>query len=207
MDQENKYSTFQKAVLNAALKLMFNGNFDSATRESVSDMTGLNLAKLESAYPSDDELRMSAMEYAAVVWSEQVKMELSRETDVRMKFRKLLRMFAAGSESHPDSLSLYIDVWKKIRDSQNGPEGMLKDRLLGIYQYYVSLFEEILAVHFGDAAIGRQRLRDLAWIMVVISDGFHIQGLLQDNRLDFDSITGTLTAMLDSIINHSEGLP
>ena len=190
-----KPSIKQKLILEAALKLMFEGYYEDATVDSVSSYAQMDLEKIKQHYATDENLRMSAMKYAAAVWVDQVKIDLEKQETKMDKQRALIRHYIAGSESHPHSLSLYVDIWKKIRDIKKEDQLLLSNELSEIYRYYVSFLQEamkdIYANEFG------YDMEQLAWIMVVISDGFHVQSLVQPQQLDFDKITQTFCKMLE----------
>ncbi len=155
----------------------------------------MNQEKIRQHYPTDETLRMSAMKYAAVVWVEQVKADLEKQATNKDKLNALIRHFIAGSESHPQSLSLYVDIWKKLRDLKTENKQLLSNELSEIYGCYVSFFQEAMKDIYEN--VSGYDMEQLAWIMVVISDGFHVQSLIQPWQLDFDKITRTFCKMLE----------
>lgn len=191
-----KLSIKKRLILETALKLMFEGSYENASIDRVSLYTRLDPEKIRQHYVTDETLRMSAMKYAAVVWVEQVKADLEKQETKENKFYALIRHFIAGSESHPQSLSLYVDIWKKIRDLKAEGTSLLNGELLEIYRYYVRFFRDIMEDIYGNEA--GYDMEQLAWIMVVISDGFHVQSLVQPQQLDFDKIARTFCKMLES---------
>lgn len=184
----------KKLILETALKLMLEGFYENADIESVSRKAQLNPEKIRKHYATDERLRMSAMKYAAVVWMEQVKTDLEKRETKENKLYALIRHFIAGSESHPQSLSLYVDIWKKLRDLKSENGIILNGELLEIYQYYVRFFQEAVKDIYDNTS--GYDLEQLAWILVVISDGFHVQSLVQPQQLDFDKIARTFCKML-----------
>jgi hypothetical protein len=185
----------QKLILETTLKLMFEGYYEDATVDSVSSYAQLDPAKIMQHYTTDENLRMSAMKYAAVVWVEQVKLDLEKQESKKDKLYTLIRHYIAGSESHPHSLSLYVDIWKKIRDIKTEDRQLLSKELSEIYRYYVSFFQEAMKDIYANES--GYDMEQLAWIMVVISDGFHIQSLIQSQQIDFERITQTFCKMLE----------
>jgi len=191
-----KLSMKQKLILEVALKLMFEGYYEDATIDSVSSYSQLDSEKIRQHYAADENLRMSAMKYAAVVWVDQVKIDLEKQETKKEKLSALIRHYIAGSESHPHSLSLYVDIWKKIRDLKTDDRQLLSNELSEIYRYYVSFFQEAMKdIYMNESGYDMEQL---AWIMVVMSDGFHIQSLIQSQQLDFDRITQTFCKMLET---------
>lgn len=190
-----KLSIQKRLILETALKLMFEGFYENADIKSVSRKAQLDPVKIRQHYETDENLRMSAMKYAAVVWVNQVKADLKKQKTQKDKLYALVRHFIAGSESHPQSLSLYVDIWKKLRDSKTENRQLLSDELSEIYRYYVSFFREAMEDIYGDEA--GYDMEQLAWMMVVISDGFHVQSFVQPQQLNFDKITQTFCKMLE----------
>ena len=190
-----KLSMKQKLILEAALKLMFEGYYEDATVDSVSSYTQLVPEKIMQHYTTDENLRMSAMKYAAIVWVNQVKVDLEKQETKKDKLYTLIRHYIAGSESHPQSLSLYVDIWKRIRDIKIKDRQLLSNELSEIYRYYVSVFQESMKdIYTNESGYDMEQL---AWIMVVMSDGFHVQSFIQTHQLDFDKITQMLCKMLE----------
>lgn len=186
----------KKLILESALKLMFEGFYENADIESVSRKAQLKPEKIRQHYATNEGLRMSAMKYAAVVWVEQVKADLEEQETKENKLHVLIRHYIAGSESHPQSLSLYVDIWKKLRDFKSENGMVLSGELSEIYQYYVLFFQEAVKDIYDNKS--EYDIEQLAWIMVAISDGFHVQSLVQPQQLDFDKITQTFCKMLNS---------
>ncbi len=190
-----KLSMRKRLILETALKLMFEGYYEDADIENVSAYAGLDSYKIRQHYATDENLRMSAMKYTAIVWVNQVKGDLEKQETKKDKLYALIRHYIAGSESHPQSLSLYVDVWKKLRDLRTDNKQLLRDELSEIYRYYVSFFQEAVKDLYENES--GYDFEQLAWIMVVISDGFHVQSLIQPRQLDFDRIARTFYKMLE----------
>lgn len=190
-----KLSTQKRLILETALKLMFEGLYEDASIDSVSSYVRMDPGKVMQHYPTDETLGMSTMKYAAVSWVEKVKVDLEKQETKKDKLYALIRHFIAGSESHPQSLSLYVDIWKKLRDIKSEDRQFLSDGLSEIYRYYVSFFQEAIKDIYDNES--GYDMEQLAWMMVVISDGFHVQSLIQTQQLDFDKITRTFGKMLE----------
>ena len=190
-----KPSMQKKLILETALKLMFEGFYENADIKSVSRKAQLDPEKIRQHYDTDENLRMSAMKYAAVVWVNQVKADLKKQQTKEDKLYALIRHFIAGSESHPQSLSLYVDIWKKLRDLKSEYRQLLSDELSEIYRYYVLFFQEAMKDIYDNKS--GYDMEQLAWMMVVISDGFHIQSLVQPQQFNFDKITQIFCKMLE----------
>ncbi|WP_432409042.1 hypothetical protein [Wukongibacter sp. M2B1] len=201
MKNEHGFSTREKLILETTLKVMYQKNFEAANITNIAEQAMLNPRHVKDIYYSDDSLRMEAIKYSAIVWVEYIKKDIAGEKDKAKKIRKLLHHYAAGSESYPLSLSLYIDVWKKIRDCEGGKEELLKEELKKIYALFVKVFEELLLEEvFIDNAVDSE-IRQLAWIMVVISDGLHVQNLIRPKSLNFDRSVDVLYKMINGYLS------
>ncbi len=197
-----KLSVQKRLILETALKLMFDGFYENADIERVSRKARLDPEKIRQHYTTDENLRISAMKYAAVVWVKQVKTDLKKQQTKKDKLYALIRHFIAGSESHPQSLSLYVDIWKKLRDLKEEDRQLLSEDLSEIYRYYTDFFQHAIKDIYENES--GYDLEQLAWIMVVISDGFHIQSFIQPQQLDFDRITSTLIKLLETSCTEME---
>jgi hypothetical protein len=69
---------------------MFEGVYENAGIDSVTSYAQLDPEEIWQHYPTDEILRISAMKYATVVWAEQVKTDLEKQTTN-------IRHFIAGS--------------------------------------------------------------------------------------------------------------
>ncbi|MEF2965936.1 TetR family transcriptional regulator [Paenibacillus sp. M1] len=184
------YSRKEKVVLEAALQLMFLNGYEAVTTQAVAERLAISQVYLEEMYPACDELQMSAMTYAAVVWVKKTKEELAKIADPEQRFRRLVRLYAEGTGNYPESLSLYLDAWKLLRDRRRNVE-LIRSVLFEIYDLYVGLFIKTVE-QIGTIQADKQLVETIAWIFVVISDGFHIQSLIQNRLPDFDKISDVL---------------
>ncbi len=189
-----KISIKKRLILEATLKVMFEGFYEDANINSISRYVKLDAEKIKQYYDTDDKLRMSAMKYAAVLWVEQIKADVEKQKTEKDKIYVLIKHYISGSESHSQSLSLYIDAWKKLRDLKTENRQLLSNELLSVYRYYVNFFQETIK-NIYENKYGYD-IEQLAWIMVVVSDGFHIQSLIQPEKLDFDRLTHVFCKML-----------
>lgn len=196
MEINKKYSIMDRLILENALKEMSKGNYESASIQQTIDCSGLNEQKVKSKYENDDHLRMQAMEYAAIMWIRHIEKDIDNEKDKQQRLKKLLRHFFAGTESHPASLSLYVDVWKCIRDSKSSNTEFIKEEINKLYELYVKVFEYFISKEFPEGAEPIAQIRQLAWILVVISDGLHIQSLIRSASLDYEGISELLNEMV-----------
>lgn len=189
----------ERVIFETALKLMFAGGYEAASTRTVSESLMIEADRLGAPFASDDALRLSAMRYAACVWVEQVKSELDTLPASRDKLKRLVKLFAAGSESHAHSLSLYVDAWKALKESDAQARQCMADSLAAIYQIYVDLFRDVV-FHMTGGGRDLAAASVIGWILVVISDGFFVQSLIQPEPLDFNLIGDTLYQMVESLV-------
>lgn len=206
MLQTRTFPLIEKVILGAALNVMFQTDFEAVTIQNIAERTQIDVAKILKLYSNDNELRMTAMEFAALNWGEHVRDLLREESTTQDKLKKLIQLFIGGTASHPNSLSLYLDIWKKIRDSGEEDAAYLKEKLFDIYEFYAALFKEVLANNNIAAIFDDPLIDQLAWIMVVISDGFHIQTLVQGKVANFESIGNTMYRMVRPLLSEKDEL-
>lgn len=194
MDVQGTYTLKQKLILECALRKMFLTNYESVEIGNISDACGLQAASIRREFFDDDDLRMSAVEYAAHVWVNKLRDEVVKIQDRETRVEKIIRSFIAGSESYPESLSVYIDVWKQIRDNAGG-SNTIRKRLVRVYNFYAEEFCNLVSAE-QEGRLDTGRLEAFAMICVVISDGMHIQSFI-NSKADFDSVTKVMCRMLD----------
>ncbi len=197
-----KYSRKETAILEAALNIILTQSLEMLDIRTLSESIMLPEENVRLLYKSDNHLRLSAMSYAASVWCNKIKQELSHIKNHDERIKKLINEFAAGTVGYSQSLSSYIDAWKMLRDMVRENQDditFFRESLLNIYRTYVDLFistikdETLLSDHHAD-------IMTLAWIMVVISDGIHIQSLLQNESIDMESILDMLYKMVTIVL-------
>lgn len=70
----------KKLILETALRQMFEGGYEKAAIDSVSCASALQPEQIRKNYPTNDELRMAAMEYAASVWLASIAEEVQQKS-------------------------------------------------------------------------------------------------------------------------------
>ncbi|MFZ5351493.1 MAG: hypothetical protein ACOZCL_02080 [Bacillota bacterium] len=204
MKIEYNYSKKEKLILEAALKVMLKEEFAAVNIEQIADEIMLDPAKIKISYKNNDELRMSAMEYAARSWMSFVRNDILNEADKHKKLYKLICHYALGTENYPESLSLYIDIWKRIRDGNFENLEKMKEKLSNIYDYYEYCFVDIISKEICTVIGKADELKHLSQILVAISDGLHIQSLFRTTAIDFEGIGNTLYKITEQAIFRKE---
>jgi len=172
----------KKNVLKIALHLLLKDG--SADINSIAEMTGFNIKKLNEAFPSGDkELLMDTVEFAGKTWVEKLQKEIAAKNSVREKLKTLASGYTLGSQYYPESLSVYIDLWKTIKDNQ---DEYMKSRLKEIYHFYISAFCNMIN-EIGSFHIKYEELYSFSLFMTVLSDVLHIQSITLENDVDFKS--------------------
>ncbi|OYO51555.1 hypothetical protein C8E03_101217 [Lachnotalea glycerini] len=189
---KQEFSNREKHILKMAISLMVKDGFEEVTITKLSNWTKLDETFIRKTFPSDLKLKMSAMEYAAFLWVNKIRSHAESINDPNEKLCYVVKEFAFGTEEYGQSLSLYIDIWAKIRKyNQSVDTAWLKKSLLEIYNYYVSFFNEL---YFNE---GNSRDdNSLAWLMVVLSDGIHIQSLLDNMEINREIIVNQLCCLI-----------
>lgn len=185
----DKISKKERLILLSTLKGMIESKYEEVDRRKIALSIGITFEVMVSLFPSDDVLRMKAIKYAAFEWCQLVEEDINKELDSENKIKKLIRHYIAGTESHSGSLSLYVDVWKRIRDRNEEEHLYIRQELAEIYLIYVVFFKKKIYEICNYEIAAEEKISSLAWILVVISDGFHIQKMVQQTEIDFDALT------------------
>ncbi|MCQ1531109.1 hypothetical protein [Lutispora saccharofermentans] len=197
------YSRKETAILEAALSIAFTYSLDALNIRTLSERIMLPEESIHLLYESDNHLRLSAMNYAAFTWCNRTKQKLLHIENQNDRIKTLIKEFAAGTVGYSQSLSSYIDAWKMLRDmNRESIEEItfFRQSLFNIYEAYVDLFISTIKGEGLLAADHQAEINALAWIMVVISDGLHIQSLLQTDSIDMESIINTIYKMVITVL-------
>ena len=172
----------KQKVLKIALKILF--QYGNITIEHLSETAALDKEGLTLLFSNGDkELLMDTVEYAGTIWVDKIKKEISEQKSVQGKLRTLASGYALGSREHPQSLSIYIDLWKYIKDGNNE---YIKKRLCEIYRFYIDEFNNIVN-NIGEFHATEKQRRALSLFITILSDVLHIQSITLENEVDFDS--------------------
>lgn len=187
---KQEYSRREAQILNLSLSFMYQAGFERTNIEELAKWSKLDSSILRGLFESDVDLQMKTMEYAATVWVAKIRREAEKIESREDRIRYILKEFAFGTDEYANSLSLYIDLWKQIRDLDDCTQNekrYLKDTLLDIYHYYASFFCELC---FDSKSTSEANA--ISWLMVVLSDGIHIQSLLENPDIDKEAILNQL---------------
>lgn len=154
-------------------------------------------ARIKSYFNTNANLYMNAMKFAAIKWIDSIERELTAVDDPARKIKMLVRKYAYGTRDHPESLSSYIDLWKKIRMMPTEDvleDSYIKNTLLEIYQLYSDFLSNML--DSLELSISESQRKVISWILVIVSDGIHIQELLGNTVIKKDEMVNFLYNVL-----------
>ncbi len=177
-----------------ALNELMNHGMDQFSLERISKILNVNPSLLESYFPNKtEELLMDAVEYAGKSWMKQVIETCNAMKYAEEKFLYLVDEYALGTQKYAQSLSIYIDLWKLVKEGQSE---YLRNRLNNIYSYYMSEFRSMIK------ALGYKEMSDFetdtfAFLMVILSDVIHVQSIILQRPLDYMSIKNVIHKMVD----------
>jgi hypothetical protein len=172
-------------IVRIALVKLLKGSMEDISLLYISEVTGLKMERLNEIFPSgNNEIIMDAVEYAGKQWIESIKEEINNTEDTKIKVRILSGGYALGSEEYPESLSVYIDLWKLIKDNK---EPYIKERLKAIYLMYMQEFINIIK-DICPVFVSEEELYAYSLFMTVLSDAIHIQSILLENEVNYKAI-------------------
>jgi len=172
-------------IVRIALVKLLKGSMEDISLLYISEVTGLKIERLNEIFPSgNNEIIMDAVEYAGKQWIESIKEEINNTEDTKIKVRILSGGYALGSEEYPESLSVYIDLWKLIKDNK---EPYIKERLKAIYLMYMQEFINIIK-DICPVFVSEEELYAYSLFMTVLSDAIHIQSILLENEVNYKAI-------------------
>jgi len=183
--------TKQKIIKIALNQLLLYGT-EECNIENISDRTGLCERSVRQLFrDGNHELLMDAVEYAGRTWVQKLKKEVAGKEDVNSKLNVLTLGYALGGEQFPESLSVYIDLWKMVKDKK---DTYIRNRLRELYNFYTLEFSNIVN-EIGDFDILQEGLKTYAFIMTLLSDVIHIQSIILENEVDFQKIKKVIEIM------------
>ena len=170
---------------NKVLQIAFNMLLQNGTIDisGVAEKTGLNQVKLNELFPlGDKELLMDTVEHAGRLWVAKIKQNLAEKNSIQEKLKALATGYALGSKDHPQSLSVYIDLWKTVKD---GNDVYITKRLRDLYNCYIDEFCDIVK-EIGADSVDTRELRSFSTFMTVLSDVLHVQSITLGNEINFE---------------------
>jgi len=175
----------KKTVVKLALAKLETDGLKKLTLQSIGSFAQISAIKMQQYFPNgSNELLMDAVELAGLNWVKQVEDEVSQIKDPEKRIRRLAILYAFGTQDFPESLSVYIDIWKMIKDEKSE---YLKTRLKAIYQLYSCTFIKLAAGIEENSAKMKAvstKMKSLAMLMTILSDMLHIQFTLLENNAD-----------------------
>lgn len=157
-------------------------NLDSA---NVLSIIGISQKQFNMLFSDGaEELLMDSIEYAGCQWLDHLKKDVKEAESKTEKIALVLNGYALGAEKFSENLSLYIDLWKMVKD---GKHEYLKKRLNKIYEMYSREFTEIMD-NIGVGWLTKEEIYVWGVLMTALSDAIHIQFFTMKNSVDFMKI-------------------
>ena len=171
------------------LKLMLGkiGEMDISNLNAIDVLPyiGISAKQFTVLFPNGvEELFMDVIEYAGRWWLDCLKKDVKEMATKEEKIALLLNNYALGAWEYSENLSLYIDLWKLIKD---GKSNYLKMRLWNIYDIYIKEFSVIIR-EIGVSGLTDEEIHVMGVIMTAMSDAIHIQSLTMESPVDFAKI-------------------
>lgn len=146
---------------------------------------GISSKQFTALFPNGvEELFMDVIEYAGRRWLDCLKKDVREAATKEEKMVLVLNSYALGAREYSENLSLYIDLWKIIKDGKND---FLKTRLWKIYDIYVKEFSVIMQ-EIGASGLTDEEIHILGIIMTALSDAIHIQSFTMESPVAFAKI-------------------
>lgn len=192
--------TKQKIIKIALNQLLLYG-VEQLNIKNISIRTGLSESKLRQLFvDGDHELLMDAVEYAGRIWVKELKDEVTAEEDRDSKLNILIFGYALGGEKFSESLSVYIDLWKIIKDKK---DMYIRKRLRKLYNFYTLEFLDIVG-EIGNFDIPQEEIKAYSFIMTLLSDAIHIQSIVLGGEVDFRNIQKVVGKMTSSFFHEAK---
>lgn len=164
-------------------------------------MVGASQKQFHILFPNGtDELLMDTIAYAGCRWLDALKEDIDKAATRADKLSLLFSGYALGAESYSENLSLYIDLWKRVKD---GKSEYVKNRLGEIYDRYITEFTAIWR-QIGVRGLEEEEIHILGVIMTALSDAIHIQYFTGKHPIEFGKIEQLLCSLVKGILPYLE---
>ena len=182
----------KQKITRIALQILRERGTDGLTLGNLSRAACLSSDLLAELFPEGDkELLMDTMAAAGVRWVEALRTEMKKTAEPSERLAHLARGFVLGSGTHPEILSVYIDLWKLVKDRE---DSYVRQRLCELYQFYSASFAELLLLA-GVRELPQGEREALSLLFTVLSDAVHVQSVTLNRAVDFEMLS-TVTARL-----------
>ena len=183
----------KQKIARMALQILKDRGIEGLTFQSLSRAIGLDPAFLSDTFSGGErELLMDTVEVAGRLWVDTLRADMEKAENTADKLACLAHGYVTGSEAHPSILSVYIDLWKLVKDQE---DDYVRNRLGELYQFYISSFGELLTLA-GAGGLPRREGEALSLIFTVLSDVVHVQSVTLEQPVDFQMLSEVVTRML-----------
>lgn len=176
----------KELILKISLHFLLKNGANHFSIHNIADEMKINEEKILKCFPEGDhELMMDAVEYAGKLWIEKLGMELKSMVGTEEKrVEYLVREYINGTSNYSNSLSIYIDLWKMLRDQE---DPYIRQRLKTVYQLYIEQFS-IMMEEIMPWQVSEKRKRALSTLMTSLSDALHIQRMVFKEDLEIEEV-------------------
>lgn len=183
----------KQKIARMALQILKDRGIEGLTFQSLSRAIGLDPAFLSDTFSGGErELLMDTVEVAGRLWVDTLRADMEKAENTADKLACLAHGYVTGSEAHPSILSVYIDLWKLVKDQE---DDYVRNRLGELYQFYISSFGELLTLA-GAGGLPRREGEALSLLFTVLSDVVHVQSVTLEQPVDFQMLSEVVTRML-----------
>ena len=183
----------KQKIARMALQILKDRGIEGLTFQSLSRAIGLDPAFLSDTFSGGErELLMDTVEVAGRLWVDTLRADIEKAENTADKLACLAHGYVTGSEAHPSILSVYIDLWKLVKDQE---DDYVRNRLGELYQFYISSFGELLTLA-GAGGLPRREGEALSLLFTVLSDVVHVQSVTLEQPVDLQMLSEVVTRML-----------
>ena len=183
----------KRKITRMALQVLRERGTNGLTLGNLSRAACLSPALLAELFPEGDkELLMDTMTAAGVRWVDALRTEMEKNAEPPERLARLARGFVLGSGTHPEILSVYIDLWKMVKDRE---DSYIRHRLCELYQFYADSFGEMLELA-GVQELPQREGEALSLLFTVLSDAVHVQSVTLNRAVDFEMLSTVAARLL-----------
>lgn len=188
----------KQKIIKIALNELINEGIGQISIHNISKNINVNEDKVKDLFAKGDcELIMDAVEYAGKTWVQEIKNKVDKIECTNEKLKFLVNGYVLGSKDYPQSLSVYIDLWKIIKDNK---DDYIKKRLKELYNFYMVEFINMILT-IGNSNLPKEELEAFSLLITILSDVIHIQSITLENDINFDTIGIIIEKITKAFLN------
>ena len=193
--QESKAET-RAALLDAAARTFARRGFYAASVADVAEEAGFSKGAVYSNFDSKEDLFMTLLEERPLGWVSAISTLLANEEQVEPLVMKSGEFMTDLAERDRDWSLLFFELWTYATRDQN-----LERRVAGMYEQSRSQAAQMIEAKSKELNLSLPMpAEDVATAVIALSDGFHLQKVVDATRFPPDFLGRILLSFFGGLV-------